>query len=274
MPDNIASLGSASTARMYDAAQGGKQNFAADREALEAAERLSAEAATALVAHHQHVRRVVRHLAGLGVDQFVLYGTGLPSTGPAHEAIHEVFPLARVVYAEQDPYMVAHAMAVTGKGSDRVRIVACDLADPAELLGEPMVRTFVDWAEPVAVGVLSVHEIPAWDVSWTARLRAALAPGSHLWLTALSMDAYDDGMRAAVEEANRHLGLSVHFRSREEVLALFDGLELLDPGLVWVPQWRPDGSEVDMAPELTAWLGGVARFGPSRYGWEGESAWL
>ena len=255
----LASLGSASTARMYDAAQGGKQNFSADRAALEAAERLSADAAGALVAHHQHVHRVVRHLAGQGVDQFVLYGTGLPSTGAAHETIHQVFPLARVVYAEKDPYMLAHARAITGRGGDRVRIVGCELGDPVELLDDPMVRTFVDWAEPVVVGVLSVHEIPAEDASWVARLRRAMAVGSHLWLTALSMDAYDEGLRASVEAANRDLGLTVHFRAREQVQALFEGLELLDPGLVWAPQWRPDGNEVGIAPERSAWLAGVAR---------------
>ncbi|MFC4121044.1 SAM-dependent methyltransferase [Nonomuraea zeae] len=261
MPENdsrLASLGCASTARMYDAAQGGKQNFSADRAALQAAERLSADAGDALVAHQQHVHRVVRHLAGQGVDQFVLYGTGLPSTGQAHETIHEVFPLARVVYAEKDPYMLAHARAIAGRTGDRVRVVGCDLGDPAELLGDPMVRTFVDWAEPVAVGVMSVHEIPAHDVSWVGRLRRAMAAGSHLWLTALSMDAYETSLRASVEAVNRDMGLTVHFRAREQVLALFDGMELLEPGLVWAPQWRPDGTEVDLAPERTAWLTGVA----------------
>ncbi|GAA3557449.1 SAM-dependent methyltransferase [Nonomuraea rosea] len=265
MPEDdgpLASLGAASTARMYDAAQGGKQNFSADRAALRAAERLSADAGGALVAHHQHVHRVVRHLAGRGVDQFVLYGTGLPSTGPAHETIHEVFPLARVVYAEKDPYMLAHARAIAGRNGDRVRIVGCDLGDPAEVLDDPMVRTFVDWSEPVAVGVLSVHEIPVDDASWVARLRRAMAAGSHLWLTALSMDAYETSLRASVEAANRDLGLTVHFRAREQVLALFDGLELLDPGLVWAPEWRPDGNEVDIVPERTAWLTGVARVTP------------
>ncbi|MEV4176539.1 SAM-dependent methyltransferase [Nonomuraea sp. NPDC049709] len=257
----VVSLAGASSARMYDAALRGKQNFSADREALELAERLSADAATALVAHHQHVHRVVRHLAGRGVDQFVLYGTGLPSTGQAHETIHAVFPPARVVYAEQDPYMLAHAQAVTAKGSDRVRIVGCDLADPAGLLDDPMVRTFVDWAEPVAVGVLSVHEIALGDTAWAAALRRSMVAGSHLWLTALSMDAYDEDMRAAVSAANRDLGLTVHFRRREQVLALFGGLELLDPGLVWAPQWRPDGNEAPVAPERTAWLAGVARVG-------------
>jgi hypothetical protein len=207
------------------------------------------------VAHHRHVHRVVRHLAGKGVDQFVLYGTGLPGTGQAHETIHEVFTPARVVYAEKDPYMPVHA--ALDKGADRVRIVACDLERPAELLDRPMVRTFVDWEEPVAVGVLSVHEIPAGDTSWVRRLRQAMARGSHLWLTALSMDAYDAGARRAAESANRDLGLTVHFRSREEVLALFDGLELLDPGLVWVPEWRPEGNEATVAPGRTAWLGGV-----------------
>ncbi|MFG1703179.1 SAM-dependent methyltransferase [Nonomuraea sp. M3C6] len=262
MPEDdspVAFLGGVSTARMYDAAQGGKQNFSADREALRLAERLSADAAHSLVAHHQHVHRVVRHLAARGVDQFVLYGTGLPSTGQAHETIHEVFPPARVVYAEQDPYLLAHARAIIGKGSDRVRIVGCDLGRPAQLLDDPMVRTFVDWAEPVAVGVLSVHEIPVEDVSWVARLRRAMAAGSHLWLTALSLDAYDADMRTTVAAVNRELGLTIHFRAREQVLALFDGLELVEPGLVWAPQWRPDGTEVDVAPERTAWLGGVAR---------------
>lgn len=255
----VASLAGVSSARMYDAAQGGKQNFTADREALALGERVGADPAGALVAHHRHVHRVVRHLAGRGVDQFVLYGTGLPSTGQAHESIHAVFPPARVVYAEQDPYMLAHAQAITGKGSDRVRIVDCDLADPVAVVDHPVVRTFVDWAEPVAVGVLSVHEIPAEDTGWIVALRRVMAAGSHLWLTALSMDGYPEDLLPAVGAAIRELGLTVHFRRRAQVLGLFDEMDLLEPGLVWAPQWRPDGDEPAGAPERTAWLAGVAR---------------
>lgn len=259
MPDEI--LSGVSGARMYDAAQGGKLNFSADRAALEQAERLSADTANALVAHHQHVHRVVRYLAARGMEQFVLFGTGLPSTGPAHETIHAVYPQARVVYAERDPYVLAHARAVTGKSGDRVRIVGCDFARPAELLADPVVRTFVNWDEPVAVGVLSVHEIPVEDTSWVAALRRELAAGSLLWLTVLSMDAFEEDVRRAVTDVNRRMGLTAYFRGRDEVLALFGGLELLEPGLVWVPQWRPDGTEVDIAPERTAWLTGVGRVG-------------
>ncbi|SDK64184.1 S-adenosyl methyltransferase [Nonomuraea jiangxiensis] len=265
MPESdspVASLGGVSTARMYDAAQGGKQNFSADRAAMRhLTGRLRADAAASLVAHHQHVHRVVRHLAGRGLAQFVLYGTGLPSTGQAHETIHAVAPAARVVYAEQDPYMLAHAHATTGKAGDRVRIVPCDLRRPADVLDDPIVRTFVDWAEPVAVGVLAVHEIPVADASWVARLRRVMAAGSRLWLTALSLDAYDRRTRAAAVVMCRALGLDLHFRTRDQVLALFEGTELVEPGLVWAPRWRPDGIGVDLPPERTAWLCGVARVG-------------
>ncbi|MEU7860868.1 SAM-dependent methyltransferase [Nonomuraea sp. NPDC049141] len=255
----VTSLAGVSTARMYDAAQGGKQNFAADRAALRAARRISADAGTALVAHHQHVGRVVRHLAEAGAEQYVLVGTGLPGQGHAHEVIHEIYPMARVVYAECDPYMLAYAEAIIGRGTDRVRIVGCDLSRPAGLLDDPVVRTFVDWERPVVVGVLSTHEIPGGDTAQLARLRAAMVPGSHLWLTVISLDGYDDAVRRAVAASHRELGLVMHLRTREQALALFDGLDLLDPGLVWVPQWRPDGTEVEIAPARTGWLGGVAR---------------
>lgn len=248
-----------SQARMYDAAQGGKQNFSADREALRLSEEISTDAGNALVAHHQHVHRVVRHLALAGLDQFVLYGTGLPSTGLAHESIHEACPTARVVYAEQDAFMLAHAEAVAGRTSDLVRVVSCDLAAPADLLDDPLVRTFVDWREPVVVGLLAVHEIPADDVGRLARLRAAMAPGSHLWITALSLDGYGPAVREEVLRSHESLGFTIHFRTRGQVEALFDGLDLLEPGLVWAPRWRPDGTEVTIAPERSAWLCGVAR---------------
>jgi hypothetical protein len=255
----VTSLASVSTARMYDAAQGGKQNFSADREALKISERISRDAPNALIAHHQHVCRVVRHLARAGAEQFLLVGTGLPSQGQAHEVIHQVYPAARVVYAERDPYMLAHAEAITGRASDRVRIVGCDLRRPADLLDDPVARTFVDWEQPVVVGVLSMHEIAADEVGALGRLVKAMVAGSHLWLTVLSLDAYDHAVRRAVAAHHRELGLTVHFRTREQALELFGGLELIEPGLVWVPEWRPDGSEVEVAPERTGWLGGVAR---------------
>jgi hypothetical protein len=254
-----ASLRNVSAARMYDAAQGGKQNFQVDREALRRAEVISSDAGNALVAHHQHVHRVVRHLARAGIDQFVLAGTGLPSSDQAHETIHAIDPRARVVYAEKDLYMLAYAEAITGKATDRVRVVRCDLRHPATLLDDPVTATFVDWERPVAVGVLAAHEIPPGEYDDLLRLRKAMSPGSLLWVTALSLDGYDDATRAAVAADHWNLDLDLHFRTREQALALFDGLDLLDPGLVWVPEWHPDGSEVPVAPERTAWLGAVAR---------------
>ncbi|MFI6597491.1 SAM-dependent methyltransferase [Nonomuraea sp. NPDC050536] len=248
-----------SQARMYDAAQGGKQNFSADREALRLSEEISTDAGNALIAHHQHVHRVVRHLALTGLDQFVLYGTGLPSTGLAHQSIHAACPTARVVYAEQDTFMLAHAEATVGRTSDLVRIVSCDLAAPADLLDDPMVRTFVDWRQPVVVGLLAVHSIPPDDIGQLTRLRAAMAPGSHLWITALSLDGYGPTVREEVLRSHERLGFTIHFRTSGQVVELFDGLDLLEPGLVWATQWRPDGTEVAMAPECSAWLCGVGR---------------
>lgn len=107
--------------------------------------------------------------------------------------------------------------------------------------------------------VTSLAAVSTARTAQLARLREAMVPGSHLWLTVISLDGYDDAVRRAVAVSHRELGLVMHLRTREQALALFDGLELLDPGLVWVPQWRPDGTEVEIVPARTGWLGGVAR---------------
>lgn len=248
-------LAKPSPARMYDLALGGKQNLREDRHALEESKRLSDHVDNALLAHHQAVHRVVRHLARQGVEQFLLVGTGLPSTAGAHTTIHELTPLARVVYAERDPFALAHARAFMARTSDRIRIVECDLRHPEDLLADAEIGRFLDWDRPVAAGILSMHEIPVGDRRALDAFRSALAPGSFLWLTTVSMDGFDAQTRAAVEQ----MGMPVHFRTVAQSAALLDGLDVVEPGLAWATQWHPDGTEIDMPPEKSSWLVAVTR---------------
>lgn len=235
-----------SSARIYDAALGGKQNLGADREALASTRALSPTTAQALIAHHQQVHRVVRYLAVQGIDQFLLVGSGLPSALPPHATILPLNPLARVVYADRDPLALGHARALFT--SDRVRIADCDISRPEDALGHP----FLDWDRPVAAAVLSMHEVAHSPV---AAYRAALAPGSFLWLTLCSLDGFPQEVRATV----RDMRLGLTFRTVRECQDLLDGLELVEPGLAWVSQWRPDGTEPAIVPEHCGWLTAVAR---------------
>jgi hypothetical protein len=244
-PDEL--LARPSAARIYDAALGGKQNLDADREVLAISSELSATTAQALAAHHRQVHRVARHLTLAGMDQFLLIGSGLPSALPPHATILALNPMARVVYAERDPLALGHARALFTH--DRVRVAECDISRPEQALGHP----FLDWDRPIAAAVLCMLEVAHSPVE---AFRAALAPGSFLWLTLCSMD----GFPREVHEAVAQMGLvGLTFRTVAQCQDMLDGLDLVEPGLAWVSQWRPDGTEPPIVPEHCGWLTAVAR---------------
>ncbi|SEU41466.1 SAM-dependent methyltransferase [Nonomuraea wenchangensis] len=259
----------ASATRILDAAAGGKNNFVADRDAMrryDIAAPITTKAARAVL---HHVRRVVRWLAAERVEQFVIVGSGVPSGLPAGRQLHDVAREAlpggrpRVVYVENDPMVLAGARATIEPVTDLVRVVEGDVRDIDEVLDDHVMRTFLDWDRPVAVLLLSTHSLNDEEYFHYVikRVRQAVPEGSFLSLLQTTFDAVPPELLPAIHDLLAMTLPGHAIRAREEVAALLDGLELVDPGLVWVPEWRPDGHDAGGLddPSASGTYGAVAR---------------
>ncbi|MER7008716.1 SAM-dependent methyltransferase [Dactylosporangium sp. NPDC000555] len=227
-------------ARMYDYYLGGYHNFAADREAAEKILEIFPDTPAAARTNRRFMQRAVRRLSEAGVRQFLDIGAGLPTQGNVHEHTD-----GRVVYVDNDPVAVAQARALV-EGDERVSVALADLRDPEALLADPDVCGHLDLAEPVAVLLVSMlHFVPDEADPWRliARLRDATAPGSHLVLSHLTLDGVDAAPARQGTQVYRGASAPIVPRTRADILRLFDGFELLDPGLVWIGQWRPEPGE-------------------------------
>ncbi|TDD89641.1 SAM-dependent methyltransferase [Actinomadura darangshiensis] len=222
---------------MYDYALGGKENFPADRIAAERAMAMVPDARAAFFANRSFLRRSVAYLLDRGVRQFLDIGTGLPTQGNVHELVP---PDAQVVYVDYDPVVVSHAsMLLAGVGN--AVTLAGDLRRPDEILAAAP----LDFRRPVGVLLVAVlHFLPDGErpFAHVARLREAMAPGSHLVLshgTTGDRAARMNQVAKVYDSATAPLVL----RGAAELMPFFAGLELLDPGLVPVTDWRPDAAE-------------------------------
>jgi O-methyltransferase involved in polyketide biosynthesis len=245
-------------ARMYDYWLGGHDNFAADRAAaLKITEHAPGTPAGGR-ANRGFLGRAVRYLAGeAGIRQFLDLGAGLPTNGNVHQVAGQIAPDTRVVYVDSDPMVVAHARALEpGSG---VAVIHADLRDPGAILAHPDTLGLIDFTKPLAILFVSVlHFVPEPDAhAAVAAFAGAAAPGSHLVLSH-GYDDQDQQAGATTTTVYASTASPVTRRTRAEILTFFDGLEVLEPGLVPVQQWRP--GEPD-APGLSkAWiLGGVGR---------------
>ncbi|GHF84600.1 SAM-dependent methyltransferase [Streptomyces thermodiastaticus] len=237
--------GKASVARMYDAMLGGEHNFAIDREAVAAFTAIDPQVRTLARANRAFLQRAVRFLVDAGVRQFIDLGSGIPTQGNVHEVAQSAAPGSRVVYVDNDPVAVAHSEALLD-GNPDATIVAADIRRPADILSAPQVRDLIDFEQPVAVLMITIlHFITAEEdpAGIVAAFRDAVAPGSWLALTHATDDDRPD-TAAAVGQLYRDRATSpVTARSHAEITALFDGFELVEPGLVHLPLWRPDPQE-------------------------------
>jgi hypothetical protein len=253
----------AHSARLYDYLLGGKDNYPPDREA---AERLIEVMPFAQVTAQQNrlfMRRLTRYLAaGQGISQFLDIGTGIPTSPNLHEIAQEINPAARVVYADNDPIVLAHARArLTSAPQGRVAYIHADMRDTDAITTAPDLTATLDLSRPVALSILStLHFIPDNDQAYglVRHYMLLLPPGSFL---ALSMGTADfnpepDGPRVSVLSAN---GLPARSRTRTEVSAFFDGLELIEPGVVQVHKWRPDADAAGVGDSEITLYCGVAR---------------
>jgi hypothetical protein len=232
-------------ARVYNYLLGGKDNFAADREA---ARQMIAGGAKVLVgvrANRAFLGRAVRFLAEeAGLRQFLDIGTGLPTEGNTHQVAQAIAPQSRIVYVDNDPIVLSHATALLKSApGGACHYIHADLRDPAKILAEA--AGTLDFSQPVAVMILmTLQYVPdADDPHQIVRtLMDAMPPGSYLAISDVARDlAADANVEASTERLNERLGpVRQTIRSPEEIGRFFDGLELTEPGLVQLPQWRPD----------------------------------
>lgn len=249
-----------STARMYDYYLGGKDNYEADREAAQAALSAAPDIGVLARANRAFLARAVRFLTReAGIRQFIDLGTGLPTQSSLHEVTHQEAPDAQVVYVDNDPVVLTHARALLENHNTNVTVVDADMRQPHALLADPQLRAKINFDQPGAVlALLMLHfvtdaEDPA---AITRAFHAALPEGSYLVISHATDERQSTAARDAAQAYDEATS-TVTLRSRERIHQLLDGFELLDPGLVYLPEWRPDP---DTDPEAT-WgvLAGVAR---------------
>jgi SAM-dependent methyltransferase len=248
-----------SASRMYDFYLGGSHNFAVDREVAERAVAVMPEGPLLAQMNRAFLRRAVRFCVDAGIRQFLDVGSGIPTLGNVHEVAQQAAPDARVVYVDIDPVAVAHSEAIL-TGNKLAGVIQEDLRRPEHILAHAEVLRLLDLDRPVALLAVAVlHFIHDADdpVGTLARLRDALAPGSYLVLSHATHENRPEDA-AKIEELYRGTANPLRFRDRAEVAALFDGWELVEPGLTWAPLWRPESaSDIGEFPELSGIHAGV-----------------
>ena len=250
-------------ARTYDYFLGGKNNFAADREV---ADKVLAGWPTIRIGvreNRKFLARVVRYLAGeVGIRQFLDIGTGLPTADNVHEVAQAVAPSARVVYADNDPLVLAHARALlTSSPQGRTAYIHADLRDPLSIINDPVTRDVLDFTQPIALMLVAIlHMIPDEEqpADIVATLLDALPSGSYVVASHITGE-HNDGA-AAAEDRFREASLKAQWRDSDVFARLaFNGLDLVPPGVVLTSEWRNDEPGPRPTPADVSAYGGVAR---------------
>jgi O-methyltransferase involved in polyketide biosynthesis len=250
-------------ARVYDYWLGGKDNFAADREAGDKAVEAYPDLVVAVRANRAFLGRTVAYLADEGgVRQFLDIGTGIPTASNTHEVAHSVAPQARVVYVDNDPMVLAHARALLPSGDQGAcAYIDADLRDTGTILSQA--ARLLDFTQPIAVMLVAILQyIPEQEDPYgiVSRLMAATAPGSHLVVSHPASDIAAEQVAESMRRYNERAAEQATPRDRAGVSRFFDGLELIDPGVVPIPQWRPSAaSDTAEGTASIAMWGGVAR---------------
>jgi SAM-dependent methyltransferase len=252
-----------SVSRIYDYYLGGSHNFEVDRAAARKAMEFMPGLPKIMQANRAFMRRAVRYATGEGITQFLDIGSGIPTFGNVHEVAQAAVPGARVVYVDHDPVAVAHSEAVLA-GNDDADVVAADLRKPQEILSSPRLARLIDLNRPVALLLVAIlHFVDDADDPHgaVAELREALAPGSLLILTHASYE----GIPLPAERAEgavdvyKDIRNPLIMRSREEIARFFEGYDMVEPGLVPMPSWRPDSEPENEDPYAFSGFGGVGR---------------
>ena len=252
-----------SVARIWDYLLGGAHNFAADRLVAQKTIEVMPEVRSAALQHRAFLRRAVRYLLGKGVRQFLDLGSGIPTVGNVHEIAQAVDPAARTVYVDLDSVAVAHGRSLL-TGNDRVRVLQQDVRDPVAVLTSPEVRELLDFDEPIAVLMIALLHFVSDDedpLGIIAGYRDRLVPGSYLALSHAGFEADEETpeIRAARRVYERSVTRTT-LRNSAEFTKLFEGFELVEPGVVRLPAWRPESpDDVDVPVRAFPGFCGVGR---------------
>jgi SAM-dependent methyltransferase len=238
-------------ARVYDYWLGGKDNFAADREAAEQAIQINPDIVHIARANRAFLARAVSYLAGeAGIRQFLDIGTGIPTASNTHEVAQAIAPESRVVYVDHDPIVLSHARALlTSSPQGATAYVDADLRDPAQILREA--RQTLDFTRPVAIMLVAIlHLIGESDDPQhvVRQLVAAVPPGSYLVISHPASDLDAGAMVRMASRLNQLTAQKGTPRTGPEVASFLDTLQLVDPGLVRVPEWHPASPQEAATP--------------------------
>ncbi|MEU6553807.1 SAM-dependent methyltransferase [Streptomyces sp. NPDC046915] len=252
-----------SVARIYDYYLGGSYNFEVDREAARRALDFMPGLPKIMQANRAFLRRAVRFACAEGITQFLDIGSGIPTFGNVHEVAQAATEGARVVYVDHDPVAVSHTEAVLA-GNAGTGVVAADLRKPDEILASPRVEALIDLNRPVALLLVAIlHFVEDADDPYgaVARLSEALAPGSLLILTHASYEGIPVAAERAEGAVDVYKGIRnpLIMRSRDEIARFFEGYDMVEPGLVPMPHWRPQTPPEEEDPYAFSGFAGVGR---------------
>ncbi len=251
-----------SAARVYDYWLGGAHNFAIDREMANKVEQAVPGARDAVRINRSFLRRVVLFMVDSGIRQFLDIGSGIPTVGNVHEIAQRADRECRIVYVDTEAVAVAHSELLL-EGNDRATAIQANLHDVEEILDHPEIKRLLDFDQPIGLLMLSlVHFLPdsGDPLGIVARYRDRLVTGSYLALSHVTADGDPAGLTEALQYY-QNTPEPLYLRSHKEVLRLFAGFELVEPGLVGCAFWRPSGpgDTSDSAEMNTVYYGGVGR---------------
>ncbi|MDA8370606.1 MAG: SAM-dependent methyltransferase [Nocardiopsaceae bacterium] len=255
-------LGVPTAARVYDVMLNGKDNYAVDRQVAEASLAVMPELKDIAIHNREMLHRVVRYLAAEeGITQFIDLGSGLPTARNTHEVVHEANPDAKVAYVDIDPLVLVHGHAILADNPN-TQVVTADIRQPQKVLGHPDIRALIDFDQPVCVMLVGIlhHLMDEEDPKGIIdTLRDAVPSGSFFFITNFTRlgDAPESVELERVLLSQLGTG---RVRTPEELERFFDGLDILMPGLVPLPLWRPDRIVRDSTSVAARFMtGGVAR---------------
>jgi hypothetical protein len=230
---------------MYDYFLGGYHNFAIDRRAADAASALYPDLPLIMRANRAFLRRAVTFLCEQGIDQFLDLGSGIPTVGNVHEVAQGLIPSAHVVYVDVDPIAVSHSAALL-QGNPNTTVIQADVRQTEQLLAHPDVQQLLASDRPLAVLMVALLHFLTDDAEAhrvVRTLRQAMPSGSYLAISHASVEGIEPESRARAEALYTRSGNPIKMRTRAEIASFFEGLDLVEPGLVCVPLWRPESQD-------------------------------
>jgi hypothetical protein len=249
-------------ARVYDYYLGGAHNFAVDREVARQTLELYPDGEVLAQLNRAFLHRAVRFLVAQGIRQFIDVGSGIPTVGNVHETAQKEAPESRVLYVDRDPVAVAHSQLIL-RDNPNTRVLQADLRRPEEILGSAELSQVIDLDQPVGLLMVAVlHFVLEEDrpVEHVARFRDALAPGSYLVIAQASNEVRAEAAGEVKKLYAEKRVEGLNFRTGTQIARFFDGLSMVEPGLVWGPEWRPDWpDDVGLDPSASTFMAGVGR---------------